>query len=154
MNSVELRDAYQEKRPNKYRCDHAEHPRDSRPQSTDRLGSRRIVSGRDEGTDSRGSLECRSLPLRFRANGKVGRTTVGALRRAGAPVRAVVRTGANIAHLTALGCEVATAYLRNSAARTPKKWILHYLAPQLTSAGTNAFAPPAARRLAVLLSKS
>jgi uncharacterized protein YbjT (DUF2867 family) len=52
------------------------------------------------------------------ATGKVGRTTIEALRRAGKPVRAVVRDRAKAAPLAALGCEVAVADIRDVAALT------------------------------------
>jgi NAD(P)H dehydrogenase (quinone) len=52
------------------------------------------------------------------ATGKVGRTTIEALRRAGRAVRAVVREPARAAPLAALGCEIAVADIRDVAALT------------------------------------
>ncbi len=48
------------------------------------------------------------------ASGKVGRSTIAALRREGAPVRAVVRDGSKAAPLAALGCEIAVADLQDA----------------------------------------
>jgi NAD(P)H dehydrogenase (quinone) len=50
------------------------------------------------------------------ATGKVGGTTIAALRQAGVPVRAVVRDRSKAAHLVALGCEIAVADLQDVAA--------------------------------------
>jgi NAD(P)H dehydrogenase (quinone) len=50
------------------------------------------------------------------ATGKVGGTTIAALRQAGAPVRAVVRDPSKAAPLVALGCEPAVADLQDAAA--------------------------------------
>ena len=50
------------------------------------------------------------------ATGKVGGATVAALRRAGAPVRAVVRDRSRAERLAALGCEIAVADLLDAAA--------------------------------------
>jgi len=50
------------------------------------------------------------------AAGKVGGSTIVALRHAGAPVRAVVRERSKAAHLVALGCEIAVADLQDAAA--------------------------------------
>ncbi|MGL4287804.1 MAG: NAD(P)H-binding protein, partial [Phreatobacter sp.] len=47
------------------------------------------------------------------AAGKVGRATIGALRRQGAPVRAVLRDGSKAGEFAALGCEIAIADLRD-----------------------------------------
>src|SRR5580692_11273489 len=52
------------------------------------------------------------------ATGKVGRTTIEALRRAGKPVRAVVREPAKAEPLVALGCEIAITDIRDVAALT------------------------------------
>lgn len=43
------------------------------------------------------------------ASGKVGRTTIAALRKAGAPVRAVLRNPAKAQEFSELGCEIAIA---------------------------------------------
>jgi len=45
------------------------------------------------------------------ANGKVGRTTIAALRKAGAPVRAVLRDASKAQGLVDLGCEITIADL-------------------------------------------
>jgi len=50
------------------------------------------------------------------ATGKVGGSTIAALRQAGRPVRAVVRDSSKAAHLVALGCEIAVADLQDTAA--------------------------------------
>jgi NAD(P)H dehydrogenase (quinone) len=50
------------------------------------------------------------------ATGKAGRATIGALRRRGLPVRAVVRDAAKADALAAMGCEIAVADLRDGAA--------------------------------------
>jgi len=50
------------------------------------------------------------------ATGKVGYATSLALRQAGAPVRAVLRDPAKAARLREIGCEIALADLRDSAA--------------------------------------
>lgn len=50
------------------------------------------------------------------ATGKVGRTTIRALRKAGAPVRAVARDRLRAEPLAALGCEIAIADLRDGGA--------------------------------------
>jgi NAD(P)H dehydrogenase (quinone) len=47
----------------------------------------------------------------FGASGKAGRVTAAALRRAGKPVRAVVRNARNGESLAAMGCEIALADL-------------------------------------------
>ena len=52
------------------------------------------------------------------ATGKVGRTTIEALRRAGKPVRAVLRDPAKAEPLAALGCEIAVADIRDVPALT------------------------------------
>jgi len=52
----------------------------------------------------------------FGATGKIGGATVDALRRAGAPVRAVVRDQEKAARFVAAGCEIAIADLRDVAA--------------------------------------
>jgi NAD(P)H dehydrogenase (quinone) len=49
------------------------------------------------------------------ANGKAGRATIGALRKRGLPVRAVVRDRAKAQEFEALGCEIAIADLRDAA---------------------------------------
>jgi NAD(P)H dehydrogenase (quinone) len=48
------------------------------------------------------------------ATGKIGRATIGELRRTGRLVRAVVRPSSNTADLIALGCEVAIADARDT----------------------------------------
>jgi uncharacterized protein YbjT (DUF2867 family) len=50
------------------------------------------------------------------ATGKVGGSSIAALRRAGTPVRAVVRDPVKAGHLVALGCEIVVADLRDTAA--------------------------------------
>lgn len=50
------------------------------------------------------------------ASGKIGRATIGALRRHDAPVRAVVRNPARADALRALGCEIEVADLRDASA--------------------------------------
>ncbi|MBN8938863.1 MAG: NAD(P)H-binding protein [Rhizobiales bacterium] len=50
------------------------------------------------------------------ATGKVGRATIAALRRRGAPVRAVLREASKAAEFAALGCETAIADLRDAEA--------------------------------------
>jgi NAD(P)H dehydrogenase (quinone) len=50
------------------------------------------------------------------ATGKAGRATIGALRKRGLPVRAVVRDAAKADALAAMGCEIAVADLRDGAA--------------------------------------
>jgi NAD(P)H dehydrogenase (quinone) len=50
--------------------------------------------------------------------GKVGGTTIAALRQAGAAVRAVVRDAAKAGHLAGLGCEIAVADLWDVTALT------------------------------------
>jgi NAD(P)H dehydrogenase (quinone) len=50
------------------------------------------------------------------ATGKVGRSTIAALRAAGVPVRAVVRDASKAADLLASGCEIAVADLQDTAA--------------------------------------
>ena len=50
------------------------------------------------------------------ATGKVGGSTIAALRKAGARVRAVVRDPSKAGHLVELGCEIAVADLRDKAA--------------------------------------
>jgi NAD(P)H dehydrogenase (quinone) len=52
------------------------------------------------------------------ATGKVGRTTIAALRQAGAPVRAVVRDASRAGCLVDLGCEIAVADLQDAHALT------------------------------------
>jgi uncharacterized protein YbjT (DUF2867 family) len=52
------------------------------------------------------------------ATGKVGRTTIEALRRAGKPVRAIIRDGTKAEALSTLGCEIAIADLRDVGALT------------------------------------
>ena len=51
----------------------------------------------------------------FGASGKVGRTTATALRRAGHPVRAVVRDAAQGESLVRIGCRIALADLTDAA---------------------------------------
>jgi NAD(P)H dehydrogenase (quinone) len=51
----------------------------------------------------------------FGASGKAGRVTAAALRRAGKPVRAVVRNTRNSEGLAQLGCEIALADLTDPA---------------------------------------
>ena len=50
------------------------------------------------------------------ATGKVGRTTITALRREGVPVRAVVRDPSRAERLAALGCEIVVADVWDAAA--------------------------------------
>jgi NAD(P)H dehydrogenase (quinone) len=50
------------------------------------------------------------------AAGKVGYSTATALRKTGAPVRAILRDGAQAARLSALGCEIALADLQDANA--------------------------------------
>ncbi len=50
------------------------------------------------------------------AAGKVGYATSRVLREAGVPVRAIVRNAAKSSPLKAIGCEVALADLKDSAA--------------------------------------
>lgn len=50
------------------------------------------------------------------ATGKVGRTTIAALRRAGAPVRAVLRDPSQAQAFSELGCEIAIADLSDRQA--------------------------------------
>jgi NAD(P)H dehydrogenase (quinone) len=50
------------------------------------------------------------------ATGKVGRATITALRKAGAPVRAVVRDRAKAQPLAELGCEIAMADMLDASA--------------------------------------
>lgn len=50
----------------------------------------------------------------FGASGKVGRATVAALRKAGQPVRAVVRNAEQARPLASIGCEIATADLTDT----------------------------------------
>jgi uncharacterized protein YbjT (DUF2867 family) len=50
------------------------------------------------------------------ASGNVGSSTLQALRRAAAPVRAVLRDPAKSAHFRGLGCEVAVADVQDAAA--------------------------------------
>lgn len=52
----------------------------------------------------------------FGASGKAGRVTAAALRRAGQPVRAVVRNARHGDKLAAIGCEIALADLTDAAA--------------------------------------
>lgn len=52
----------------------------------------------------------------FGASGKAGRVTAAALRRAGQPVRAVVRNTRHGDNLAAIGCEIALADLTDAAA--------------------------------------
>lgn len=52
----------------------------------------------------------------FGASGKAGRVTAAALRRAGHPVRAVVRNARHGDKLAAIGCEIALADLTDAAA--------------------------------------
>jgi NAD(P)H dehydrogenase (quinone) len=48
------------------------------------------------------------------ATGKIGRATIGELRRIGRPVRAVVRPSSNVSDLIALGCDIAIADARDT----------------------------------------
>jgi NAD(P)H dehydrogenase (quinone) len=50
------------------------------------------------------------------ATGKAGRATIGELRRRGLPVRAIVRDPHKAADLAAMGCELATADVRDGPA--------------------------------------
>lgn len=50
------------------------------------------------------------------ATGKIGRATIGALRRHGVPVRAVVRNPSHAEEFRALGCETEIADLRDAPA--------------------------------------
>jgi uncharacterized protein YbjT (DUF2867 family) len=50
------------------------------------------------------------------ATGKIGRSTIHALREAGVPVKAVVRNRATAGDLEATGCEIAVADIRNKGA--------------------------------------
>jgi uncharacterized protein YbjT (DUF2867 family) len=50
------------------------------------------------------------------ATGKVGRTTIAALRRAGLPVRAILRDAAKTQALSDLGCEIAVADIHDRQA--------------------------------------
>ncbi|HKR39499.1 MAG TPA: NAD(P)H-binding protein, partial [Paraburkholderia sp.] len=50
----------------------------------------------------------------FGATGKAGRVTAAALRRAGKPVRAVVRHARQSESLAALGCEIVLADLTDA----------------------------------------
>ncbi|WP_454815708.1 SDR family oxidoreductase [Labrys neptuniae] len=50
------------------------------------------------------------------ANGKVGRHSIEALRRLGAPVRAVIRNAGHAAALQALGCDIAMADIHDGEA--------------------------------------
>ena len=50
------------------------------------------------------------------ATGKIGRSTIAALRRAGKPVRAVVREQSKTEDLVQLGCEIIVADLQDGAA--------------------------------------
>jgi NAD(P)H dehydrogenase (quinone) len=50
------------------------------------------------------------------ATGKIGRATIGELRRHGAPVRAVVRRQNGADDLRAMGCDIAVADIQDSAA--------------------------------------
>lgn len=52
------------------------------------------------------------------ATGKIGRSTIYALRKAGAPVKAVVRNRVTAEDLQAMGCEVAVADIRDKGALT------------------------------------
>ena len=52
------------------------------------------------------------------ATGKVGRTTIAALRKAGVPVRAVLRDGSKAQALLDLGCEIAIADIHDHRALT------------------------------------
>jgi uncharacterized protein YbjT (DUF2867 family) len=52
------------------------------------------------------------------ATGKVGRTTIAALRRAGAPVRAVLRDPSQAPAFSDLGCEIAIADVNDPQALT------------------------------------
>lgn len=50
------------------------------------------------------------------ATGKIGRSTIGELRRSGAPVRAIVRNSEAARDLQAVGCEIAVADIGDGAA--------------------------------------
>jgi len=50
------------------------------------------------------------------ATGKIGRATIGELRRHGAPVRAVVRRQNSADDLRAMGCDIAVADIQDSEA--------------------------------------
>lgn len=52
------------------------------------------------------------------ATGKIGRTTIAALRKAGAPVRAVLRDKAQASAFSDIGCEIAIADLNDRQALT------------------------------------
>lgn len=52
------------------------------------------------------------------ATGKIGRTTIAALRKAGAPVRAVLRNPSQAPAFSDLGCEIAIADLNDPEALT------------------------------------
>ncbi|QEN89647.1 NAD(P)H-binding protein [Labrys sp. KNU-23] len=89
------------------------------------------------------------------ANGKVGRHSIEALRRSGAPVRAVIRNADHAAALQALGCDIALAdihdgeALRRAMREAQAVQIICPISPRSNDAGAQMKASIAAIRAAL-----